>query len=182
MESVEIDILKDPRFGALMEDFLRQAEAAFRRRAKAAKLELSGAMIDSFRRGAVTDGTNFLKGNVQMLAYVRLKDMRQLSYTNYMPTDVLEYFVQKVGLENFAYVPGYERPGAKLPSRDAQIKRIAFGIQAYRKQNPTQKRKYGGIYNDPISRNIVPRLAWNTAKLAAEVAATTVKQLIEEQQ
>ncbi len=169
-----LDILKDPRFEALMHDFLAQAEAAFRRRANKANLHLTGAMVESFKKGSVQDGENFLKGHVEMLGYVRLKDMKGMSYQHFLPSDVLEKFVDKVGVENFAYVPGYEKPGAKLPSKEVQAKRIVFGIQAYRKKHPDVRRKYQSIYNDPISKNIVPRLSYEMLQLANKVAADGV--------
>ena len=172
--------MQNPLFGALLDDYLNQAERAFRRRAEKAKLNLTGAMVQSFQRGAVQQGEDFIKGRVEMVGYVRLKDMKRLQYTHYMPTDVLEYFVDKVGVEKFAYVPGYEKPGATLPSREAQAKRIVFGIMAYRKKNPEVRRKYGSIYNDPVSKNIYPRLAYDIKKLAAQVAADAVFEMLDD--
>ena len=174
-----MDILQNPAFNALLDDYLRQAENAFRKRANKANLKLTGAMVDSFQRGAVVQGTDFIKGKVEMVGYVRLKDIKRMQYTHYMPTDVLEYFVDKIGVENFAYVPGYDKPGAKLPSREAQAKRIVFGIQAYRHQHPEVRRKYASIYNDPIGKNIYPRLAFDIKQMAAKVAMEGVKEMIE---
>ena len=66
--------------------------------------------------------------------YGRYKDMKTLRYA-YLPNfDAIEYFVEKIGIEKFAWVNGYE--AKQVPTVKNAKKRIVWAFLMYRKKIP----------------------------------------------
>lgn len=135
------------------------------------------------RRGVVFTGEllqdfeTFMVQNSEAIAvdisfnfYGRLKDMKVLEWQATMPPiEVMEEYVAKVGVEKFAWVPGYEQSD-KVPARTIAVKRIAWAISmSFR--NKAVRRKQGNWYNQTKMEmvNIARRSIMNvTAQYLAE--------------
>jgi hypothetical protein len=57
------------------------------------------------------------------------------------PLDAMEFFVEKIGLDHFAYVMGYQ--GKSVPTVTNAARRIAWVITIGRRKVPSVKRGYG---------------------------------------
>jgi hypothetical protein len=53
--------------------------------------------------------------------YMRYKDMKTLTYLGYTNTNAIKVFVEKVGLENFAYVSGYKGSPETIANAKSKI-------------------------------------------------------------
>lgn len=141
--------IHDYNIQAVLNKYVQEAERLFRQRAQAANLDLTGDLINSFRSEAAVAAEGFLEARVKMLHYARFKDLRSLNYTRTPPLSVLEYFVEKVGVEQFAYVPGYPTQNKVRPATEVEaIHRIAWGLKMNRQRRPTIQRGYRGIYSN----------------------------------
>ncbi|RCR69403.1 hypothetical protein [Larkinella punicea] len=76
--------------------------------------------------------------------YGRFKDMAQLRYSHNAPVDAMEFFVEKIGLDRFAYVMGYK--GKSVPTVTNAARRIAWAISIGRRKVPSVKRGYRGTW------------------------------------
>ena len=100
----------------------------------------------------------------QFQMYGRYKDMKRIS--GYMPpVEVLMEYVEKVGVDRFAWVPGYDIKSS-VPT-DIAIERIAWGIAKYRASVQTIKRSGGGWYNENVMK-LVNQARYNIRKKTAE--------------
>lgn len=141
----------------ILEGYLVKAEEAFKNRARAAGLNLTGELLDSFRRYAATEGDGFVEARLQMVGYFRMKDLRSMSYSRTPPLAAIEAFVEATGVNKFAFIPGYPK-GIKPASEFAAIERIAWGIKMNRQRFPNISRGYRGIYSDPLLSDVLPYL------------------------
>jgi hypothetical protein len=90
-------------------------------------ITLTDDLLNSFEEQVYSHASQ----NIQTLLfgfhdYGRMREMRNLVYTKMPPVEVLEDYVEKVGLAKFKYVPGYR--SGKIPHESVAIKRIAWGI------------------------------------------------------
>jgi hypothetical protein len=74
---------------------------------------------------------------VQFEQYGRIKEMKATSRTKAPPIEEIEKFVRKVGIEKFAYVPGYGHGGRPV-GLNRTINRIAWGIARARLRDNSQ--------------------------------------------
>jgi hypothetical protein len=132
------------------------------------RLNVTDQMEASFRLG--------------MKGYGRFKDMRELKYDTFLPhpegdlIQGLERFVEKTGISNFKYVPGYFTDAKRrvvIPESRAK-NRIAWGIAMSIIKKGRQKRKSpfynvnrGKIYSDIIEYLMQKLPEASLAKLVA---------------
>jgi hypothetical protein len=117
-----------------------------------------------------------------MRGYGRFKDMRELKYDTFLPHPEgdlitgLERFVEKTGIRNFSYVPGYYTDAKRrVAIPDSRAKnRIAWGIAMSIIKKGRQKRKSpfynvnrGKVYSDIIEH------------LMTKLPAASLKKLVE---
>ena len=130
-------------------------------------LVLTGELLDSVR-GIMADESNTMNATAvfEFNKYWRFKDMKQLNYSGYMNIDAIMAFVEKVGVNKFAYVPGYlDRSVTAVPVGMAK-QRIAWGIIMHRRQVPTVKhdnkrRKYNttkAAFMNVMRRKLMERI------------------------
>ncbi|GAB3790182.1 hypothetical protein GCM10028818_59930 [Spirosoma horti] len=143
--------------GKILEGYILKAEEAFKARAIAAGLPLTGEMLDSFRRYAAVEGNGYVEARLEMVDYFRLKDLRSMKYTRTPPLAAMEAFVEALGLNKFAFIPGYPQ-GIKPATEMAAIERIAWGIKMNKQRHPNVSRGYRGIYSDPLLSDVLPYL------------------------
>jgi len=86
-----------------------------------------------------------VSGEILFKGYGRFKDMRSLTYAFVPPVDVMEEYVDKIGLGQFAYVPGYN--GTTAPTAPDARMRIAWAIALGLKKAKIVKRDNPGWYN-----------------------------------
>ena len=83
----------------------------------------------------------------------RWKDMRTIRNGKQAPVDaIIEEFVQKVGVSNFKYIPGY-KAGKTIPTDNVAMRRIAWGISRSlaRKNKTTAKKWYAKRFYGTIN-------------------------------
>lgn len=93
--------------------------------------------------------------------------MAQLRYAAHMPpADAMEFFVSKIGLDQFAYVEGYE--GKQVPTVKNATRRLAWAIAMGRRRVPSVRRDYRGTwYNDgkmKVINSAKQRVRWRASE------------------
>lgn len=116
---------------------LAQAEIEMQRKIQAAGFVVTGELVSSLRKQTVVIGKElYAEFKLGFKGYGRFKDMRQLLFEKMPPVAKIQAYIEKVGLENFDYVPGYFKDAkrrAMIPESRA-INRIAWGIAVSRRQ------------------------------------------------
>ena len=158
------ELAEDATLRQLLDKYIEEAEKAFQRRIVAEGLVLTGELLNSFRRMAAQAGQGYIEARLDAAGYLRIKDLRSMNYARMPPQAALEAFVEKVGVDKFAYVPGYPR-GVRPASDTIAVERIAWGIRQNLRKYPNVKRGYRGIYSDPLLNDVLPKFYsdWKTA-------------------
>ncbi|SFD46495.1 hypothetical protein [Spirosoma endophyticum] len=128
-------------------EIAQEAIDAFRRNIERAGLELTEELKQDFQFHVLRQ-VNQLTMEFDFREYGRFKDMAYLRYGSHMPpAEAMEFFVDKIGLDKFAYVQGYE--GKQVPTVKNATRRLAWAIAMGRRRIPSVKRDYRGTwYND----------------------------------
>ena len=151
---MEEDLLSNPVFARILQDYVNRAEVVFRREVQAQGKVLTGEMLQSIKATAIERGTGFIQASVHFDMILRLKDLKSLNFTRTPPIAAMREFVEQVGINNFAYIPGYKN-GIR-PTDAIAVNRVAWGIKSQIKREPNVKRGYRGLYNDPLKNEILP--------------------------
>lgn len=157
MADSQVDFVNPEQIAKLLDKYIEQAEDVFQGRMTKAGIVLTGEMLNSFRKFAAERGNGYVQARLAMVDYARIKDLKSMNYSRTPPLRNLEYYVEHVGIDKFAYVPGYPK-GVKPASETKAIERIAWAIKMNIKRHPNLKRGYRGIYSDPLLTEILPRL------------------------
>jgi hypothetical protein len=117
-------------------------------------------------------GAEEVASEITFRSYGRFKDMKVISYLEHAPpVAAMEYFIEKIGIEKFAWVPGYE---GKAATTLADINRIAWAISRSKKMAVDIKRGYRGTwYNSTkmeMINNAKKRIRWLTSSWIVEAA------------
>ena len=163
------NIIEHPIISKLLEQFVKRTEKAFQTAVHREGLISSGDLLSSIRAEGIKLGSNFISAHVHYSDLLRIKDMKELHYGIVPPLAPLEEWVERVGLNKFAYIPGYPQ-GVKPATESEQIHRIAKGIQYNLKAVPDVKRGYRGIYNDNLKFTLLPQF-YDDMKAAVAAAA-----------
>ena len=161
-------IVESPVFEEILRRYVSMSERVFKDAVESSGKVLTAEMLNSIKAGAIERGKGFISGHVHFDAILRIKDMKTLNYSTVPPFQAMANFVDKVGPEKFAYVPGYENK--PRPSREIQVKRIAGGLQNHFRRVPNVKRGYRGLYNEPLTKQILP-LFFNDLRQSAGAGA-----------
>lgn len=168
--------LSDKKFVYLLERYVREAVAEFQRRIRNNDLVLSGEMLRAFQIKAMQTAPGYISQMIETAGYFRIKDLRSMHYGRMPPQEAMEYFVEKEGLQHFAYVPGYN--GSEPSSDTIAIERIAWAIRKSYIQKPDRKRGYRGIYND-VMKGTMSALNSQVAQAGARFAISEMKTILE---
>ncbi|MDR6195165.1 hypothetical protein [Siphonobacter sp. SORGH_AS_0500] len=145
------EILKD--LTPILEDVIQDGVESFKRALEEKGLVLTEELKQNFSY-QMTESATELTGTISFYGYGRFKDMSRLNYLKVgPPVDDLEEYVQKVGVERFAFVPGYKK--GKIPTVNKAAIRIAFALSAYRKKVKVVYRPYKGTWYNSTKVNIV---------------------------
>jgi hypothetical protein len=158
-------------------EIAQEAVDAFRRNIQAAGLEFTEELKQDFQFHVLRQ-VNQLVMEFDFREYGRFKDMAQLRYSAHMPpVDAMEFFVSKIGLDQFAYVEGYE--GKQVPTVKNATRRLAWAIAMGRRRVPSVRRDYRGTwYNDgkmKVINSAKQRVRWR----ASEWIALAIKKQLE---
>lgn len=156
----------------LLEKYVNEAVDEMKRRIRAAGLVMTGDMLSSFSVAATENGKDYIAKKINMVDYVRIKDLRTLHYERTPPLDAMEYFVRSHGVNRFYYVPGYE--GKPAPNEEIAVRRIAWAMKMSMKRKPDVKRGYRGIYSATL-RKAMTGLKSQAAQAGASFAIQYVK-------
>ncbi|MGA0558277.1 hypothetical protein ACO2Q8_16580 [Larkinella sp. VNQ87] len=111
--------------------------------------------------------------------YGRFKDMAQLRYGAHMPPiDAMEFFVEKVGLDRFAYVLGYK--GRAVPTVNNAARRIAWAISIGRRKVPSVRRGYRGTWYNSGKMAMIRQAQKQLSSRYSELIAPYLARKIEE--
>lgn len=93
------------------------------------KLVLTEDLVRSFRWEILkATADSVAQGKLYFKTHGRWKDMRTIRNQKQAPIQAIEEdFVNKIGLSNFKYVPGYKN-SRFIPSESIAMRRIAWGI------------------------------------------------------
>ena len=122
----------------LAEEITRDAVKYFEKAIERAGITLTGQLKDSIEYRIIQQASALsVAGVISFKGYGRIKDMKTLHYSLMPPIEAMEDFVEKVGLEKFAYVPGYFTTQVSTVANAAR--RIAWAVAMSRKKVPTVK-------------------------------------------
>ncbi|WP_375445741.1 hypothetical protein [uncultured Fibrella sp.] len=175
-DSIPVQFADAERIAQLLNAYIQKAENAFQRRISSQGLVLTGEMLNSFRQYAAERGEGYVEAKLGMVGYLRMKDLKSLNYSRTPPLRALMDFVEKVGVDKFAYVPGYPQ-GVKPATEAKAIERIAWGIKMNMQRHPNVKRGYRGIYADPLLSEVLPNFFRDLTDDSNRTAMLGVKQL-----
>lgn len=150
----------------LVTELTKQGAAYFEKSIEKAGLNLTGELqnsVDFVIREEI--GSLSLTAEIFFKEYGRYKDMKTLRYSWLPNIDAIEAFVEKIGIEKFAWVNGYE--GKQVPTVKNAKKRLVWSYLMYRKKVPvvvqnSKKQWYNKVkmaYINVMSRRLSLRLA-----------------------
>lgn len=125
-------------------EITREAISYFEKAIQRSGIVLTGDLKNSFEHQIIQQASAMsVSGVISFKGYGRIKDMKALTWAMMPPIDSMEYFVEKVGIENFAFVPGYKRydSGMWYAVDRIAIKRIAWAVAMSRKTVPVVKQQ-----------------------------------------
>lgn len=141
----------------ILDNYIKQAENAFKDRIQAAGKVLTKELLNSFRIIAAREAEGFVEARLELAATGRFLDLRRMNYSRTPPLVAMEAFVEKVGVSKFAYIPGY--PRGVFPRTESQaIQRLSWSLKMTRARMPNVVRGYRGIYSDPLLKDVLPYL------------------------
>lgn len=91
-------------------------------------LVLTEELLQSLRSEVVAASARHVASmGIAFAEYGRIRDMKGISRSKAPPLEVIEKYVEKVGIDKFSYVPGY-RYGQFPLTKAVAINRIAWGL------------------------------------------------------
>lgn len=176
MANSTVEFVQPERVAKLLDAYIQKAEDAFKSRISSQGIVLTGEMLSSFRQYAAERADGYVEARLSMVGYTRIKDLRSMNYSRTPPLRAIEDYVEAVGVDKFAYVPGYPK-GVRPASATIAIERIAWAIKMSRKRQPNVKRGYRGIYSDPLLTEVLPNLFKDLTEDTGRTAMLGVKLL-----
>lgn len=124
----------------------REALQNFERAIESKRLIFTDELKQSFDF-SIMQGAEEIASEITFRSYGRFKDMKKITYLESRKSiEAIAYFVEKTGVEKFAWVPGYE---GKAASSVKDINRIAWAISRSKKRAIDINRSYRGTwYNE----------------------------------
>ncbi|TAF48686.1 MAG: hypothetical protein EAZ63_03810 [Runella slithyformis] len=114
--------------------------------------KLTQELMRDFRYKIVRS-TGIVSAEIEFRKYGRYKDMRQLRFRRLPDLDAIVDFVMKAGVENFAFVPGYQS-AMRAPTVSKAVQRVAAGVAFGFLQRGNVKRDGKGWYNTTTMKQL----------------------------
>lgn len=161
----------------VIRDETTRAKGYFRGAVQKSGLVLTGDLLNKIDSSVQAEATSLEASiSIEFNQYWRYKDMKQLTYQHLPNYDAMLAFVQKVGVEKFPWVSGYE--GRATPTVPHAAERIARTLMWHRKKTPVvmhaaARRKYNKTKAD--FRNVIRRRIMNKlTPLTTQLLRTTM--------
>lgn len=178
--------LTEKEFEAVCEQVIsrivQEAAIVMQRRIQTAGFVLTGDLMNSIHTQTVVLAKELqAEFSIGFRGYGRYKDMKKLLWGRLPPVQAMEEFVERVGLENFKYVPGYLL-GARyrvlhIPDSRA-INRIAWGIAKARVSMMKRSSSQKAFYN-PTRGKLIYQSARRLMETLPEPVLKSLKQRFE---
>jgi hypothetical protein len=160
-------------------EIAREGVLAFQRAIEKAGLTLTEELRQEFNYQVIRSATQLMM-EFDFHQYGRFKDMAMLRYTSRIPSiDAMEFFVEKIGLDKFAYIDGYE--GKQVPTVKNATARIAWAIAFGRRKVPSVARGYRGTWYNSTKMDIINDLKKRMRPRATEYFNLALKKSLESQ-
>jgi len=173
------NLLDNPVIQNIIENYQNEAVRVFKREVIASGKVWTGDMLNSIRASAIEKASDFISAKIEYSEVLRLKDVKQLSFSTVPPRGPIQSWVES-NLGQFAFVPGY--PGkspSEVPS-DVAVKRITSAMVFHLRREPNVKRGYRGIYNEPLTKDVLPRFWRDLRENAGAHALTNFRQIFQD--
>lgn len=167
---------------------VQEALLVMQRRVQDAGFVLTGDLLRSLHLQTVVLAKDlYAEFSIGFAGYGRYRDMRKLLFHKMPPIEVMEDFVQQIGVENFQYVPGYltdAKRRAIIPDSRA-INRIAWGIRASMRQHAQlrdagRSRKSRNAFYNPARGKLIYSTSAKLLEALPEPIMKAIKQRLED--
>ncbi len=152
------------------------------RKIKDAGYVLTGELMDSLRHQSIVIGRDlYAEFSIGFSGYGRFKDMRQLLYEKMPPVEVMQEFVEKLGVDAFDYVPGYlkdRKQRVDLPDSRA-INRIAWGVARSRIFTAKIRHYKRNAFYNPTRGKLIYETAYKILEALPEPILQAIKESLE---
>ena len=181
------NLVDNPIIQNLLENYQNEAVRVFKREVKNSGKVWTGDMLNSIRASAIERGKDFLTASIQYSEVLRLKDIKQLNFTTIPPHDsqkgngknsIQQWVESNLGF--FSFVPGYKGKHPDDIDEDIAIKRITGAVVFSLRREPNVKRGYRGIYNEPLTKDVLPRFWRDLRQSAGAHALTNFRQIFQD--
>lgn len=174
MEDVEIKVT----ISELVTDLTKEGVQYFQKSIDKAGLNLTGELrnsIDYTIREEI--GSLSLTAEILFKGYGRFKDMKRLRYSEFPNIEAIEAYVEKIGVESFAWVNGYE--GKQIPNVKMATKRIAWALLMHRKKVPVVVQNDKRTWYNKVKMAYINVMSRRLSLRLAEILPTYLKKGIE---
>lgn len=149
-------------------DIAREGMDAFRRALETYGLELTEELKQSFQYHVLRQ-VNQIVLEFDFREYGRFKDMAQLKYSAHQaPVEAMEFFIEKIGLDKFAFIQGEEYRGKQVPTVKNATRRLAWALAIGRRKVPSIKRGYRGTWYNENKMKVIneakKRVRWRASE------------------
>ncbi len=143
---------KDELYSLELLKIANESMVFFQRAIEKAGYEFTGELKNEFEVYMVQNSVNIAVG-INFMHYGRYKDMKFLEHTFLPPIEVMKEFVEKTGVRNFAWIPGYEKTD-KVPAETLAVKNLAWAIRlSYLHGKKT--RHHGGTWYNQTKMSMI---------------------------
>jgi hypothetical protein len=168
----------------MLAEVSREAVTRFENAIESKRLIFSQELKQSFDF-SIMRGAEEIASEITFRSYGRFKDMKKISYLGHDTSEAtaqayfkqIAYFVEKTGVEKFAWVPGYE--GKHSPSVK-DISRIANAIVRSRKAAVDIRRGYSGTWYNENKMGMINAAKKRLGQLSSEWIANQVKKQLKD--
>ena len=173
------NLVDNPVIQNILENYQNEAVRIFKREVKLAGKVWTGDMLNSIRATAIEKGIDFLTATIEYSEVLRIKDVKQLNFTTVPPRGPIERWVEG-NLGSFSFVPGYAGKSPSEVPTDVAVKRITSAMVFALRREPNVKRGYRGIYNEPLTKGVLPRFWRDLRQSAGAHALTNFRQIFQD--
>ena len=181
------NLLDNPVIQNIIENYQNEAVRVFKREVKASGKVWTGDMLNSIRASAIERASDFISAKIEYSEVLRLKDVKQLNFSTIPPYDkktvrgnssILEWV--RGNFEGFSYVPGYKGKDPSEVDHEIAVKRITGAVVFSLRREPNVKRGYRGIYNEPLTKDVLPRFWRDLRENAGAHALSNFRQIFQD--
>lgn len=150
------DLALEEILAAWMEYAVRSLQESLRKKKMVVTQELERSI--KMRMTRVVSGAG--AAHLELNMYGRFRDMKRRTYSGPANFDAILDWVEKIGIQRFKYVPGYDpskRTVNRVPTTSLAMNRIAWGIawSRYIKFNARRKQWLNKLFYGPLQYQLI---------------------------